>query len=149
MQPPGDKHTRHAGKTDPAAATADTGSPYPPTVAARVDTAAAIVAEIQTESASLNPNDPDDMDRWDRRRSIIQAIAWALGNATESPLGSVTAAIVPTESELRSEYRQAEHAIYHQRSTGIPYSRAAGIEHTLLWLLGESDESPWDLRQSP
>lgn len=89
------------------------------------------------------------MDSWDRERSIILAIAWALGSATEPPLETVTNGVVPTEQELRTEYRNAEYAIYHQRSTGIAYSYAAGVEHTLLWLLGDTDDPPWDLRRSP
>lgn len=75
---------------------------------------------------------------------VLAAIEWATGVEAHAPVtGTVPAGQPPTVPELLEEAQAAEEAAQRRRVCPRGWSYAAGVEHTLLWLLARTDTRPW------
>jgi hypothetical protein len=85
--------------------------------------------------------------RWDRdelqwRQGIVDAALWALGDSSFAPVTGQTGE--PDDAALRDEDFAADDIACGRRSIpGITPAYANGVQHTVMWVRGETQDSPW------
>jgi hypothetical protein len=77
--------------------------------------------------------------------AVRDAAAWALGRASTAPISGRVSRGRPTAAALAAEDDAAEAAI-HQAGR---HEYAAAIQHTLMWIRGQTDDAPVSVTPHP
>jgi hypothetical protein len=77
-------------------------------------------------------------------RGILRAIEFATGAKPQAPItGEHADAFPPSVSQLSREELAAADVAHGQRRHPEGMAFAAGVEHTIMWLLARTDQRPW------
>lgn len=74
---------------------------------------------------------------------VYAAYAWVLGKATTAPITGRTTDGLPDARQLRAEDDAAEQS----RVNGPRRRYAAGVQHAVMWVRGQTEDQPWLLWQ--
>ena len=77
-------------------------------------------------------------------RGIADAARWALGELDRAPVsGTFTGrGVRPDVRAMRAEDYRADDAVRRPAPSGVSGVYANGVQHTLMWITGDTDESP-------
>lgn len=77
-------------------------------------------------------------------RGVIAAASWALGELEAAPISGARTGlgVIPDVDLMEDEDDKAEWALRHPREAGYSYSYANGVQHCLMWITGDTDDSP-------
>lgn len=76
-------------------------------------------------------------------RAIAAAMRWAIGEGGPGPItGEPIVGAAPTWVEIAVEIDAAEDVIYRERDDRRPRSWMVGVEHALMWTIGDTDQAP-------
>jgi hypothetical protein len=80
----------------------------------------------------------------DWKRGITDAGRWALGELESAPIsGTYTGlGVVPDIDLMETEDDKAEWALRHPSEVGHSSSYANGVQHTMMWIVGDTETSP-------
>lgn len=77
------------------------------------------------------------------RAGVEAGLRWATGRAQPSPLKGVSGSRPPSYREVYAERSQATRISEGEAAPGADRDYATGVEHSLMWLMGETAERPW------
>ena len=87
-----------------------------------------------------------DGSRWDAEwpRGIVEAAQWALGELEAAPISGTRTGlgVIPDVDVMEEEDDRAEWALRHPREAGYSSSYSNGVQHTMMWIVGDTDDSP-------
>jgi hypothetical protein len=97
-------------------------------------------ADIQRDPFTADGGRRDD--EWER--GIIDAASWALGELERAPISRTLTGkgVVPDADLIEDEDDKADWALRHPREAGTTSAYANGVQHTLMWVGGDTDEPP-------
>lgn len=76
-------------------------------------------------------------------RGIAAALRWAIGEGGPGPVtGKPTMGPAPTWVEVAVEIDAAEDVIYREREDRRSTDWMVGVEHALMWAIGDTDQAP-------
>lgn len=75
-------------------------------------------------------------------RAVRDAAAWAAGEVPVAPITGVAATGQPDRAALRAEDDAAHDAIYRPGASTVPRDYAVAVQHTLMWITGETQQAP-------
>jgi hypothetical protein len=78
------------------------------------------------------------------KRGIGDAARWALGELENAPVTRTLTGrdVCPDVLTMRAEDHKADAAIRHPSAAGVSSTYANGVQHTLMWIIGDTEESP-------
>jgi hypothetical protein len=77
-------------------------------------------------------------------RGIAAALAWVLGRSEWAPVTGEYTPGGPDAAALRAEDYTADDAACRRRNVpGISPSFANGVQHTVMWVRGDTDDPPY------
>jgi hypothetical protein len=106
------------------------------------------IERLRNQAAQEHAEYRQDPDYWgtsiDWVRGIADAASWALGELEMAPISRTPTGrgVVPDADLIEVEDDKAEWALRHPREAGTTYSYANGVQHTLMWIGGDTDDCP-------
>lgn len=98
---------------------------------------AAVMEEARHDRTTLG------REHWPHLDAIVLAIAWAVDGEGSAPLtGQGIVGARPTWVEIAEEIDAAEDVLYGKREDRRGQGYAVGVEHALMWLIDDTDETP-------
>jgi hypothetical protein len=77
-------------------------------------------------------------------RGIADAARWALGELENAPVTRTFTGrgVCPDVPTMRAEDHKADAAIRRPSEVGVSSTYANGVQHALMWITGDTEESP-------
>jgi hypothetical protein len=106
------------------------------------------LCDVVTDACQRHEQEPE---KWGSSslefvRGIVAALTWVLGRSEWAPVTGAYTPGGPDTAALRAEDYAADDAACRRRNIpGISPSFANGVQHTVMWVRGDTDDPPYDI----